>query len=58
MEASARHGSDQLMIFDFTPGAFRLSEKLGRHLLERAPEVVTRVENESLPKWLEQRGLV
>ncbi len=55
--ASARHGSDQLMIFDYTPGAFRLSEKLGRHLLERAPDVRAAVEAESLPKWLGQRGL-
>ncbi len=56
-EASAAHGSDQLMIYDYTPGAFRLTEKLGRHLIEVAPEVVARVERESLPKWLEQRGL-
>jgi hypothetical protein len=57
-EASARHGSDNLMIFDYTPGAFRLTEKLGRHLLDRAPEVVAVVEAEYLPKWLEQRDLV
>ncbi|MCG8588260.1 MAG: hypothetical protein MJE66_03140, partial [Proteobacteria bacterium] len=56
--ASAQHGSDNLMIFDQTPGAFRLSEKLGRHLLDRAPAVVAAVESEHLPKWLEQRNLV
>jgi hypothetical protein len=57
-EASAQHGTDNLMIFDQTPGAFRLSEELGRHLLDRAPEVAAAVESEYLPKWLEQRNLV
>jgi len=57
-EASAQHGTDRLMIFDQTPGAFRLSEELGRHLLDRAPEVVAAVESEYLPKWLKQRNLV
>jgi hypothetical protein len=57
-EASARHGTDNLIIFDQTPGAFRLSENLGRHLLDRAPQVVAAVASEYLPKWLEQRNLV
>ncbi len=56
-EATRQHGTDQLMVFDYTPGALRVSEKLGRHLLERAPEVRRSVEQESLPKWLSQRGL-
>jgi hypothetical protein len=56
-EASAQHGSENLMVFDYTPGAFRLSEKLGRHLLDRAPEVVRAVESDFLPRWLEQRNL-
>jgi hypothetical protein len=55
--ASEQHGTENLMIFDYTAGAFRLSEKLGRHLLDRAPEVVAAVESEYLPKWLEQRDL-
>eukprot|EP01035_Chromulina_nebulosa_P011372 gene11372-15208_t len=38
-------------------GAFRVSRKLGEHLMSRAPQVRDRVENEFLPKWLRQRGL-
>jgi hypothetical protein len=44
-------------VFDRTPGAFRVSRKLGEHLMSRAPAVRDRVENEFLPKWLRQRGL-
>lgn len=57
-KARAEHGAENLMIFDQTPGAFRLTEELGRHLLDRAPEVVAAVESQYLPRWLEQRNLV
>jgi hypothetical protein len=51
-------GSDNLIIYDRTPGAFRVSEALGRHLLARAPAVAAAVENHYLPKWLAQRDLL
>jgi hypothetical protein len=56
--ACEAHGSENLIIFDQTPGAFRVSEGLGRHLLERAPRVAAALESEYLPKWLSQRNLV
>ena len=58
VEAACRDGgTDNIIVFDRTPGAFRVSRKLGEHLMSRAPHVRDRVENEFLPKWLRQRGL-
>ncbi|MGE0385598.1 MAG: hypothetical protein AB7Q97_12765 [Gammaproteobacteria bacterium] len=50
-------GTDQVIAFDRTPGALRVSESLARRLLERAPAVAEDVEKNRLPKWLSQRGL-
>lgn len=50
-------GCEELMIFDYTPGAFRVTEGLAQHLLERAPRVVENVERNLLPKWMAQRKL-
>jgi len=50
-------GTDNVIVFDRTPGAFRVSRKLAQHLLDRAPAVRDKVDNVYLPKWLRQRGL-
>ena len=50
-------GTENVIVFDRTPGAFRVSRKLGEHLMARAPAVREKVENVFLPKWLRQRGL-
>ncbi len=50
-------GCNELMIFDYTPGAFRVTEGLAQHLLDCAPKVVARVEKTLLPKWMAQRKL-
>jgi hypothetical protein len=56
-QACREGGTDNVIVFDRTPGAFRVSRKLGEHLLARAPEVRRQVEEHYLPKWLKQRGL-
>lgn len=56
--AVAATGTDHIMVFDNTPGAFRVSEPLAKHLRERAPHVHADVINNRLPKWLAQRNLV
>lgn len=56
--ARAETGCEELMVFDYTPGAFRVTEGLAEHLLERAPAVVENVEKNLLPKWMAQRKLV
>ncbi len=55
--AQAETGCEELMVFDYTPGAFRVTEQLAQHLLEAAPRVVAKVEAELLPKWMAQRKL-
>ncbi len=55
--ARAETGCEELMAFDYTPGAFRVTEGLAEHLLERAPAVVENVEKNLLPKWMAQRKL-
>ncbi|HJN52794.1 MAG: hypothetical protein QGI68_14865 [Pseudomonadales bacterium] len=50
-------GCEELMVFDYTPGAFRVTEGLARHLLDCAPRVVENVERHLLPKWMAQRKL-
>lgn len=56
--ARAETGCEELMVFDYTPGAFRVTEGLAEHLLERAPAVVENVEKNLLPKWMKQRNLI
>ena len=58
VETACREGETRnVIVFDRTPGAFRVTRELGEHLLARAPEVRRQVEEVYLPKWLRQRGL-
>ncbi|MEY4270902.1 MAG: hypothetical protein RLZZ58_2118, partial [Pseudomonadota bacterium] len=50
-------GTENIIVFDRTPGAFRVSRKLGEHMLARAPALRKQLEEHYLPKWLKQRGL-
>ena len=50
-------GTEKILIFDGAFGAINLSEPLKELLLERAPAVSRRVDEELLPKWLRQRGI-
>lgn len=50
-------GTDKVIIFDGAMGGINVSESLAKLLIEKAPEVSSRVENELLPKWLKQRGV-
>ena len=50
-------GVEKVLIFDGAPGGINLSPPLRDFLLERAPEVNRRVEEELIPKWLRQRGI-
>ena len=50
-------GTDKIIIFDGAPGAINVSESLAEELVEMAPEVDRKVENELLPKWCKQRGI-
>jgi hypothetical protein len=49
--------TDKAILFDGSYGAINLTPPLGEHLLERAPEVSRRVDEELLPMWLRQRGI-
>ncbi len=56
--AACKAGNTKNVIaFDRTPGAFRVSRPLAEHLMKRARAVRKQVEEELLPKWLRQRGL-
>ena len=58
IETACREGNTRnVIVFDRTPGAFRVTRELGEYLLARAPEVRRQVEDVYLPKWLRQRGL-
>ncbi len=50
-------GTDNVLIFDGAPGGINLSKSLADFLLEKAPAVNRRVEEELMPKWLRQRGV-
>ena len=50
-------GTDNVLIFDGAPGGINLSKPLADFLLEKAPAVNRRVEEELMPKWLRQRGV-
>lgn len=56
-EARAVSGTDNLLIYDSTPGELHVSEQLGQRLLERAPAVAAEVRERHLPMWLAQRNL-
>jgi hypothetical protein len=50
-------GTDNVIVFDGSYGRINLSPALGEFLMEKAPDVSRKVEEELLPKWLKQRGL-
>ncbi len=51
-------GVEKVLIFDGAPGGINLSLPLRDFLLAKAPEVNRRVEEELIPKWLRQRGVL
>ncbi len=50
-------GTEKVLIFDGAMGGINLSEPLAEFLLQKAPTVARRVDEELLPKWLRQRGI-
>ncbi len=50
-------GTDKVIVFDGSYGRINLSPALGEFLVEKAPDVSRKVEEELLPKWLKQRGI-
>ena len=50
-------GSDNVLVFDGAAGGINVSPSLADLLTRKAPAVAARVENELLPRWLQQRGL-
>jgi hypothetical protein len=50
-------GTDKVLIFDGALGGLNVSKSLLKLLVEKAPIVSKRVDEELLPKWLKQRGL-
>jgi hypothetical protein len=50
-------GSDNVLVFDGAAGGINVSPSLAGLLTRKAPAVAARVENELLPRWLQQRGL-
>jgi hypothetical protein len=51
-------GTEKVLIFDGAPGGINVSKPLRDLFLAKAPEVNRRVEEEMIPKWLKQRGVV
>lgn len=49
--------TDKVLIFDGAMSGINVSESLAKYLLEKAPSVSEKVDNELLPKWLKQRGV-
>jgi hypothetical protein len=47
----------KVLLFDGSYGSINLSPAMGQFLVEKAPEIGRRVDEELLPKWLKQRGL-
>jgi hypothetical protein len=56
-QARSKAGTDKVIAFDNTPGAFRVSESMAEFLMARAPHVDAEVLNHKMPKWLAQRSL-
>jgi hypothetical protein len=50
-------GTDKILIFDGAPEALNVSKSLAEYLIERAPRIDGKVENELIPKWCKQRGI-
>ena len=55
--AFQKTGTDKAVVFDGSYGSINLSPSLGEYLLDAAPRVAQKVDEELLPKWLKQRGL-
>ncbi len=51
-------GTQKVLVFDGAPGGINLSQPLRDLLLAKAPEVNRRIEQELIPKWLRQRGVL
>jgi len=49
--------TDKIILFDGSFGNINLSPSMAKFLLEKAPEVSRNVDEELMPKWLQQRGL-
>lgn len=49
--------TENVIVFDGAFGAMTLSESLAKELVEKAPEVSRRVDEDLMPKWLRQRGI-
>lgn len=49
--------TDKVIVFDGSFGHINCSPSMARFLLEKAPEVSRKVDEELLPMWLEQRGM-
>jgi hypothetical protein len=50
-------GTDKIIVFDGSFGYMHLSRSLAEFLLQVAPEANRQVEEELLPKWLQQRDI-
>ena len=49
--------TDKVIIFDGAMGGVNVSKALADYLIEKAPLISAKVDNELLPKWLKQRGV-
>ena len=50
-------GTDKVIAFDGSFGNITASPSMVEDLIQRAPEVSQRVDEELLPMWLKQRGI-
>ena len=55
--ACEEFNTDKIIVFDGNYGAINLSPSMAEFLLERAPRVNKKVDEELMPMWLSQRGL-
>ncbi len=55
--AKKTSGTDKVIIFDGASGGLNVSRSLAEDLMEIAPTVCARVDQELLPKWLSQRDV-
>jgi hypothetical protein len=49
--------TDKILIFDGSLGGINMSRALADFMMEQAPKVSQTVDEEFLPKWLQQRGI-
>ena len=50
-------GTDKVLVFDGSFGHITLSPSTAEDLIEKAPGVSRKVDEELLPMWLKQRGI-